>query len=68
LEGGSKTEKGHEDKRSIHVPDETLLALYRSRTRVRIDRAQELLGYAPKFDFARGMELTTQYIHWANLA
>jgi hypothetical protein len=50
------------------VPDETLLSLYRPKTHVRIDKARELLGYAPRFDFERGMHLTAQYLRWANLA
>jgi nucleoside-diphosphate-sugar epimerase len=54
-------------RKPIHLPSDSLLALYRSRTRVRIDKAQERLGYAPQFDFARGMDLTTRFIHWANL-
>lgn len=53
--------------KSLHVPNETLLALYKARTHVRIDKAKRLLGYDPKFDLERGMQLTAQYIHWANL-
>lgn len=68
LRNGSKRKRNKEAGKSVHVPDETLLALYRSRTRVRIDKAQKLLGYAPRFDFEQGMDLTTQFIHWANLA
>jgi nucleoside-diphosphate-sugar epimerase len=52
----------------IHVPDETLLALFKPQTRVRIDKARELLGYEPAIDFEHGMDLTAQFIHWANLA
>ncbi len=52
--------------KSLHVPNETLLALYKSRTHVRIDKAKRLLGYDPQFDLERGMQLTSQYIHWAN--
>ena len=52
----------------IHVPDETLLALYKPQTHVRIDKARELLGYEPAIDFERGMDLTARFIHWANLA
>jgi nucleoside-diphosphate-sugar epimerase len=52
----------------FHVPDATLLALYRSKTRVRIDKAKERLGYVPKFDFERGMDMTSGFLHWANLA
>jgi nucleoside-diphosphate-sugar epimerase len=51
----------------VHVPNDTLLSMYLSRTHVRIDKAREMLGYAPKFSFDRGMRLTAQYIRWANL-
>ncbi len=54
-------------EKSLHIPDEALLAFYRSRTHVRIDKAKKILGYNPRFDFGRGMELTSQYIQWANL-
>ncbi|HXV97004.1 MAG TPA: NAD-dependent epimerase/dehydratase family protein [Anaerolineae bacterium] len=68
---GQNGSGGHrEDKQPgmpVHIPNETLLALYRSQTWVRIDKAQKLLGYTPKFDFERGMDLTTQFIQWANL-
>ena len=63
-----RSRKAKEAGKSIHVPGETLLRWYRSRTWVRIDKAQKLLGYVPRFDFERGMDLTTQFIHWANLA
>ncbi len=49
----------------LHIPD---MSLHQSRTRVCIDKAQERLGYIPKFDFERGMDLTTHFIRWANLA
>jgi hypothetical protein len=54
--------------KSMHIPDATLLALYRSKTQVRIDKAQQRLGYVPQFDFARGMDLTSHFLRWANLA
>jgi nucleoside-diphosphate-sugar epimerase len=63
--GGHKEAK--QPDMSIHMPNETLLALYRSQTWARIDKAQKLLGYTPRFDFERGMDLTRQFIHWANL-
>jgi nucleoside-diphosphate-sugar epimerase len=56
-----------EDVRPLRVPPQASPELYRSRTRVRIDRARERLGYAPRFDFERGMVLTGQYLRWANL-
>ncbi len=51
----------------LHVPNETLLALYKPRTHVRIDKAKRLLGYDPQYNLERGMQITSQYIHWANL-
>jgi len=54
--------------KQIHVPNATRLALYQSKTRVRIDKARKRLGYVPQFDFEHGMELTTRFIRWANLA
>jgi nucleoside-diphosphate-sugar epimerase len=56
-----------EVRRALCVPHETQLALYRSKTRVRIDKARSLLGYAPRFDFRSGMEMTARFIRWANL-
>ncbi len=37
------------------------------RTRVRIDRAERLLGYRPAFDLESGMALTEAWARWANL-
>lgn len=34
---------------------------------VRIDKAQQLLGYHPKFDLSAGMRLTERWARWANL-
>jgi nucleoside-diphosphate-sugar epimerase len=52
----------------LHIPDENLLALYRSQTRACIDKAKKRLGYRPRFDFEQGMAATARFIHWANLA
>lgn len=51
----------------VYMPNRQKLALYRSRTHVRIDKARRLLGYEPVFDFERGMALTARFIRWANL-
>jgi nucleoside-diphosphate-sugar epimerase len=37
------------------------------RTRVRIDKARELLGYRPEFDLEAGMQLTEAWARWADL-
>lgn len=54
-------------ERPIHIPDRTLVALFCARTRVRIDKARQVLGYQPCFDLERGMELTAKWAAWANL-
>ena len=41
---------------------------YSARTVVRLDKARRLLGYRPRFSFARGMDLTARYVSWANLS
>jgi nucleoside-diphosphate-sugar epimerase len=51
----------------LYVPNEVLLALYRARTVVRLEKARRLLGYQPAFDFDRGMALTARFVEWANL-
>ncbi len=52
---------------SIHLPTEPLIEAQTARARVRIDRARQILGYAPAFDLARGMEVTGRYLEWTNL-
>ena len=67
LQDARQDQGPHErSSKSMHVPDATLLALYRSKTRVRIDKAKQRLGYVPQFDFARGMDLTSDFLRWAN--
>jgi nucleoside-diphosphate-sugar epimerase len=48
-------------------PEAWLVRMFRSRTRVSIDKARRRLGYEPKYDFERGMALTAEYMRWANL-
>ena len=52
-------------KSKTFLPVGEELLLYRSRARVRIDKARRLLGYDPAFSFDDGMALTDQYIRWA---
>ncbi|MCX6022765.1 MAG: NAD-dependent epimerase/dehydratase family protein [Chloroflexi bacterium] len=49
------------------VPDQGLMNTFSSRSSVRIEKARRLLGYAPRFDFERGMRETALYVKWANL-
>jgi nucleoside-diphosphate-sugar epimerase len=49
------------------LPSEAAIRIETSQARVRIDRARERLGYTPRFDLDRGMEVTKAYLEWANL-
>ncbi len=40
---------------------------YAAKSRVRIEKARRVLGYAPAFDFDQGMALTKEWAEWANL-
>ena len=51
--------------RPIYFPNNQLLKLYNSKCIVSIKKAQEELGYLPKYDLDDGMRLTTDYISWA---
>ena len=61
------------DKRSgsidkpLILPKINQLHLYKSKTRVVINKAKDLLGYSPKFDLENGMQLTSQWAKWANI-
>jgi nucleoside-diphosphate-sugar epimerase len=44
-----------------------MIAFFRARSGVRIDKAKARLGYEPLFDLDRGLELTGQWARWANL-
>jgi nucleoside-diphosphate-sugar epimerase len=48
-----------------HMPNAQQLALYRSRCRVRIDRAAAELGYRPAYDLGRGMQVTGEWLRRA---
>ena len=47
--------------------DPQMIAFFRAKTRVKIDKARRLLGYRPAFDFETGMDLTERWAGWANL-
>jgi nucleoside-diphosphate-sugar epimerase len=51
----------------IHPLTPQMIGFFRARTRVRIDKAQRVLGYRPAFDFEMGMEITEEWARWANL-
>jgi nucleoside-diphosphate-sugar epimerase len=66
--GKSGNNRGRQSQeRPLHIPDEALFLLYQAKTTVRIDKARARLGYQPQMDFRKGMELTADFIRWANL-
>ena len=54
--------------RRLVLPDENQIALQTSAIHVRIEKARRELGYAPQFDFERGMEASRRFLEWANLS
>lgn len=75
---GSSTPRGavrpHPAHQAEPVPSLPIRALspseiefFAARTRFRIDKAQRLLGYTPRFDFAQGMAMVERWAQWANL-
>jgi nucleoside-diphosphate-sugar epimerase len=60
----TKNEERPLDPAPLHPRD---VRLRGAKAVVRIDKAQQLLGYHPKFDLAAGMRLTEQWARWANL-
>ncbi len=70
---GDKHEAGRESSseeipvKEIAIPDQTRFELWISGTEIKIDKARELLGYEPQYDFATGMEVTEKFIRWANI-
>jgi nucleoside-diphosphate-sugar epimerase len=43
------------------------IEFYTAKTRIRIDKARQMLGFQPVFDLESGMRLTEQWAKWANL-
>lgn len=60
-------ERAPEPDVCLYFPDEGTARLYAARADVKIDRAQEILGYRPAFDLAAGMRRCEQWARWANL-
>lgn len=55
-------------ERPIQLMAPAALRMHAARTRVRIDKARDLLGYRPAFDLGAGMERTGEWARWARLA
>ena len=43
------------------------IEFFRVRTRVRIDKAQELLGYQPQYDLDKGMAMTEKWLRFSQM-
>lgn len=54
-------------QKPMPLPDEYHTRFFQTRTRVRIDKARQLLRYEPQVSFDEGMRLTAQWAAWANL-
>jgi nucleoside-diphosphate-sugar epimerase len=66
--GAVELQNGQVDSRPVRLLSFPLDArFYKSRARVRIEKAKRLLGYEAAFDLAAGMERTEQWARWANL-
>jgi len=48
--------------REVFLPNRSLLAFYRSTATVGSEKARFKLGYSPRFDFQRGMALTSGFL------
>lgn len=49
----------------VHLPDPQLLRLYAAKASVDSGKARRLVGYAPRYDFGRGMAATALFLEWA---
>jgi nucleoside-diphosphate-sugar epimerase len=51
----------------FRVPSEHMVGFFAAKTRASIGKAQQLLGYQPRFDLQAGMRLTEAWARWAGL-
>lgn len=49
----------------LFLPNAQLFNLYTNMARARIDKAQRMLAYEPRFPAERGLAMTAEYIRWA---
>ena len=55
------------DPRPLVLPQEFMVRRLAAKTEFNPAKAEKLLGYAPRFDLAGGMQLTEQWARWARL-
>lgn len=65
--GGGRPPSPASRKLPIHPINSQMIGFFQAKTRVRIDKAQRVLGYEPAFDFEAGMGITEEWARWANL-
>lgn len=63
----SRPQTKSEGEKPMTAISPLVVQFYAAKTRVRIDKAQRMLGYQPVFDLDSGMRLTEQWARWANL-
>ncbi len=51
----------------VHLPDPVSVMLQAQFARASTEKARQLLGWEPSFDFETGAHLTEQWARWANL-
>jgi nucleoside-diphosphate-sugar epimerase len=64
---GAAAAKSADAAPPIHPLHPSKIAFMTSKTHARIDKARRVLGFAPQFDFTRGIDLTAAWAEWANL-
>jgi nucleoside-diphosphate-sugar epimerase len=64
---GAGRQNGQPAPKPKRLPDKDRFNWFAARTRVRIDKAKAVLGYAPKFDLQEGMRRTRLWAEWAAL-
>ncbi len=67
-EGTTRVGDVYNREMPIHVLTPQEIAYFAAKTRFRIDKAKQLLGYQPAFDFQLGMQITEAWARWSNLA
>jgi nucleoside-diphosphate-sugar epimerase len=67
VRNGVRRPEGLGDARPILPLHPRMVRFFAAKTRVRIEKARAILGYAPMVDLATGMQLTELWARWANL-
>jgi len=63
----SQPQKKSKSEKPMQLMSPLEIEFYTAKTRIRIDKARQMLGFQPAFDLESGMRLTEQWARWANL-